>query len=83
MFILFRGQKHIPDGILGSQHVTLVEKRSKGRKIQPLLTNTIPGGGYQCNDFWAGQNPGDLANGGVTETDDDTPVSSTIRGCFT
>ena len=31
-----------------------------GDNIQPLLTNTIPGGGSQSNDFWAGQDPGGL-----------------------
>ena len=33
-------------------------KWSEGRKIQPLLTDTIPGRGCQLNDFWAGQDPG-------------------------
>ena len=29
-----------------------------GENIEPLLTNTIQGGGSQFSDFWAGQDPG-------------------------
>ena len=58
MYNLFRGHKPIPDGTLGSPACDFNSIiKLMGENIELLLTNTIPGGGSQSNDFWDGQNP--------------------------